>query len=87
MRCFGYVVTLLNIASKTADDIVKNNNQVILAGFETGTFWMIETHDNDDNKKSWQDQVKMFLIMLNWSITMKWKIVDLKFTYKTTVWS
>ena len=87
MRCFGSVVTLLNIASKTADDIVKNNNQVILAGFETGTFWMIETHDNDDNKKSWQDQVKMFLIMLNWSITMKWKIVDLKFTYKTTVWS
>ena len=78
MRCFGCVVTLLNIASKTADDIVKNNNQVILAGFETGTFWMIETHDNDDNKKSWQDQVKMFLIMLNWSITKKWKFVDFK---------
>ena len=46
------VVTLLNIASKTAGDIVKNNNQVILLGLEAGSFSMIGTHDNDYNKES-----------------------------------
>ena len=86
MRCFGWLVSLLHITSKTGDDIVENNDQVILAGLETGTLWVIGTHDNDDNKKSWQDQVKMFLIMLNWSINKKWKFVDLKFTYRKTVW-
>ena len=51
MRCFGLLVTLLHISSKTADDIVENNDQVILAGFEAETFWVIGTHDNDYNKK------------------------------------
>ena len=59
------VVTLLNIASKPAVDIVKNNNQVILLGLEAGSFSMIYTHDNDYNKQSWPDQVKIFLIILN----------------------
>ena len=87
MRCFGLLVTLLHISSKTADDIVENNDQVILAGLEDGTFWVIGTYGNDYNKKSWQDQVEIFLIMLNLSTTKKWKFVDLKFTYKKTVWS
>ena len=51
---------LLHISSKTADDIVENNDQVILPGLEAETFWVIATHDNDYNKKSWQDQVKYF---------------------------
>ena len=46
--------------SKTADDIVKNNDQVILSRLETGIFWVIGTQDNDYNKNSWQDQVKNF---------------------------
>ena len=87
MRCFGLLVTLLHISSKTADDIVENNDQVILAGLKAETLWVIGTHDNDYNMKFWQDQVKIFLIMLNWSTTKKWKFVDLKFTYKSTVWS
>ena len=86
MRCFGLLVTLLHISSKTADDIVENNNLVILPRLEEETFWVIGTHDNDYNKKFWQDQVKIFLIMLNLSTTKKWKFVDLKFTYKNTVW-
>ena len=76
MRCFRLLVTLLHIFSKTADDIVKNNDQVSLAGLEAETFWVIGTHDNDYNKKFWQDQVKIVLIMLNWSIPNKWKFVD-----------
>ena len=87
MQCFALLVTLLHISSKTADDIVENNDQVILAGLEAETFWVIGTHDNDYNKKCWQDQVKIFLILLNLSTTKKWKFVDLKFTYKNTVWS
>ena len=87
VRCFGWLVTLLHITSKTADDIVENNDQVILPGLVAETFWVIGTHNNDNNKKSLQDQVKMFLIMLNWSITKKWKFVELKFTYRKTVWS
>ena len=71
MRCFDLLVTLLDISSKTADDIVENNDQVILSGLEEETFWVIDTHDNDYNKKFWKDQVKIFLIMLNWSITKK----------------
>ena len=67
MRCFGLLVTLLHISLKTADDIVENNDQVILAGLEAETLWVIGTYDNDYNKKFWQDQVKIFLIMLNWS--------------------
>ena len=66
MRYFGLLVTLLHISSKTADDIVENNDQVILPRLEEETFCVIDTHDNDYNKKSWQDQVKIFLIMLNW---------------------
>ena len=66
---------------------MENNDQVILAGLEAETFWVIDTHDNDYNKKFCQDQVKIFVIMLNWSTTKKWKFVDLKFTYKKTVWS
>ena len=65
MRCFGLLVTLLYNSLKTADDIVENNDQVILPGLEEETFWVIGTHDNDYNKKSWQDQVKRFLIMLS----------------------
>ena len=84
MRCFGFLVTLLHISSKTADDIVENNDQVILADLEAETFWVIATHDNDYDKKSWQDQVKIFSIMLNLSTTKKWKFVDLKSTYKKT---
>ena len=87
MRCFGLLVTLLHISSKTSDDIVENNDEVILAGLEAETFWVIGTHDNDYNKKWWQDQVKIILILLNLSTTKKWKFVDLKFTYKKTVWS
>ena len=52
MRCFDLLVTLLHISSKTADDIVENNEQMILPGIETGAFWLIGTHDNDYNKKS-----------------------------------
>ena len=66
---------------------MENNDQVIRAGLEEKTFWVIGTHDNDYNKKSWQDQVKIFLILLNLSTTKKLKFVDLKFTYKNTVWS
>ena len=51
MRFFGWVVDLLNISSKTADDIVENNDQVILPGLEEETFWVIGTHDNEYNKK------------------------------------
>ena len=82
MRCFELLVTLLHISSKTAPDIVENNDQVILPRLEEETFCLIGTHDNDYNKKFWEDQVKIFLIMLNWSTTKKWKFVDLKITYK-----
>ena len=58
MRCFDLLVILLHISSKTADDIMENNDQVILAGIEAETFWVIGTHDNDYKKKSWQDQEK-----------------------------
>ena len=80
MRCYEFLVTLLDISSKTAHDIVENNDQMILPGLKEETFWVIGTHDNDCSKKSWQDQVKIFFIMLNWSTTKKWKFVDLKFT-------
>ena len=38
MQCFGLLVTLLHISSKTADDFVENNDQVILAGLKEETF-------------------------------------------------
>ena len=38
MQCFGLLVTLLHISSKTADDIVENNDKVILPGLEEETF-------------------------------------------------
>ena len=60
------LITLLHISSKTADDIVVNNDQVILAGLEAETFWVIGIYNNDYNKKSWQDQVKIVLIIFNW---------------------
>ena len=75
MRCFEWLVTLLHISSKTTDDIVKNNDQVILSGIEAETIWVIGTHDNNYNKKSWQDQLKKFLIMLKWSIPKKWNLL------------
>ena len=53
MRCFWLLVTLLHISSKTADDIVENNDQVILPGLEEETFWVIGTHDDEYNKKFW----------------------------------
>ena len=74
MRCFEWLVTLLHISSKTTDDIVKKNDQVILSGIEVETIWVIGTHDNNYNKKSWLDQLKKFLIMLNWSIPKKWNL-------------
>ena len=75
----------MNIASSFADDNVEYNDQVILPRLETGAFLVIGTHDNDYDKKSWHDQVKIILIMLNWSISEKWKFVNLKFTYRKTV--
>ena len=63
----------------------ENNDQVIMPGLETGTLWVIGRHDTNYNKKSWQNQVKIFLIMLNWSVGKKWKFVILKFTYRKTV--
>ena len=71
MRCFGWLVGLLEISSKTANDIVENNDQVILPGFESETIWVIGTHYNEYNKKSWQDQIIFFLIILNWSIPIE----------------
>ena len=38
VRCFGWLVSFFHITWKTANDIVENNDQMILAGFETGTF-------------------------------------------------
>ena len=70
---------------KKSDGNVENNDQVIMPGLETGTFWVIGRHDNDYYKKFWQDKVKIFLIMLNWSIAKKWKFVNLKFTSRKTV--
>ena len=40
------------MTSSIADDNVENNDQVILAGLEMGTFWVICTYDNDYNEKS-----------------------------------
>ena len=54
---------------KIADDNVENNDQVIMPGLETGTFWVIGRHDKDNNKKSRQDLVKIFFIKLYWSNT------------------
>ena len=51
MRCFGLLVTLLNISSKKADDIVENNDQVILPRLEEETFCVFGTHDDEYNKK------------------------------------
>ena len=66
---------------------MENTNQVILHRLEAGTFLVIGTHDNDYNKKSWHDQVKIILIMLDKSITKNWKFVNLKFIYRKTVYS
>ena len=60
MRCFGMLVNLLHITSSIAHDNVENNDQMILLRLEMGTFWVINTHDNEYNEKSWQDQVKIF---------------------------
>ena len=86
MPCFGWLVILLHIILSFADDNVEDNEQVILPGLEKVTIWVIGTHDNDYNKKSWQDQVSIFLIMLNWNITKTRKFVNLKFTYRKIVW-
>ena len=55
---FKWLVSLLHINLSIADDNVENNDQVIMPGLETGTFLVIGRHDNNYNKKSWQDQVK-----------------------------
>ena len=39
---------------------MENNDQVILSGFESETNWVIGTHYNEYNKKSWQDQINFF---------------------------
>ena len=51
MRCFGWLVSLLHINLSIEDANVENNDQVIMAGLEAGTFWVIGRHDNDYNKK------------------------------------
>ena len=87
MRCFGWLVALLEISSKTADDIVENNDQVILPGFESETIWVIGTQYNEYNKKSWQNQIIFFLIILNWSIPIEWNLsienlhIEIQFSY------
>ena len=87
MRCFGWLVTLLHISSKTSDDIVGNNDQVILPGFESETICVLGTHYNEYNKKSWQDQINFFLIMLNWIIPKEWNLsienlhIEIQFSY------
>ena len=43
MQCFALLVTLLHISSKTADDIVENNDQLIVPGLEEETIWVIGT--------------------------------------------
>ena len=58
MWCCEWPVSLLHITSSIADDNVENNDKVIMPELETGTFWVIGRHDNDYNKKSWQDEVK-----------------------------
>ena len=58
VRCFKWLVILLHINLSIADDNVENNDQVIIPGFETGTFRVIGRHDKDNNKKSRQDQIK-----------------------------
>ena len=58
MRCFRWLVSLLHITSSIADDKVENNDQMIPLRLEMGTFWVISTHDNAYNEKSWQDHVK-----------------------------
>ena len=65
MPCFKWLVSLLHNNSSIADENVENNDQVIMPGFEMGTFRVIGRHDKDYNKKSLQDQAKIFLIMLN----------------------
>ena len=61
---------------------LKITTKFLCAGNAAGTFWVIGKHDNDYNKKFWQYPVNIFLIMLNWSITKKWKFVNLKFIYR-----
>ena len=58
MQCFKWLVSLLHNNSSIADENVKNNDQVIMPGFETGTFRVIGRQDKDNNKKSRQDQIK-----------------------------
>ena len=38
MQSFVWLISLLHISTKTADDNVENNGQVILPGLEMGTF-------------------------------------------------
>ena len=47
MRYFGWLFSLMNIASSFADDNVENNDQVIMPEIETVKFWVISTHNND----------------------------------------
>ena len=78
MPCLWWLVSLLHTNSSFAAENVENNDQVILPGLETWTFWVIGTHENDYNKKSWQDKRKIFFIMLNWIITRTWKFYQYK---------
>ena len=50
VRCFRWLVSLLHITLSIGDDNVENNEQVIMSGLETGTFWVIGRHDNNYNK-------------------------------------
>ena len=86
MRCFGWLVGLLEISSKTANDIVENNDQVILPGFESETIWVIGTHYNEYNKKSWQYQIIFFFNYIELKYPYWMEFVNWKFTYRTTVY-
>ena len=85
MRCFGWLVGLLEISSKTANDILENNDQVILPGFESETIWVIGTHYKEYNKKSWQDQIIFFLNYIELKYPYWIEFVNWKFTYRNTV--
>ena len=65
----------------------ENNDQVIMPGLETATLWVIGRHDTNYNKKSWQNQVNFFLIMVIWSFPKRCNLsienlhIEIQFRY------
>ena len=45
-----WATTFFEIKKKRTDDNLENNDQVIMSGLETGTFWVIGRHDKDTIK-------------------------------------